>query len=103
MGINGTEKTAFIGHPTDLNLFRSYIRYLKPSKQYRDEFLVKLFEWTPPYKVKEFPHLSFDGKQSIDALLIMAPFLPEMRDIKIKRVIGKIDKALAIAAAEGCT
>jgi fatty aldehyde-generating acyl-ACP reductase len=96
-------KTAFIGHPTDLNLYRSYIRFLKPEKTYRDEFIVKLFEWTPPYKVKDFSRLSLDGKNHIDALLIMVPFLPEMRDIKLRRVIAKIDEALAIAAREGCT
>ena len=97
------QKTAFIGHPTDIGIFRSYVRFLKPTKTYRDEFLIKLFEWTPPYKTKDFPGLSIDLKNSIDGMLIMVPFLPEMRDIKIKQIIGKIEQALVIAAAEGCT
>jgi fatty aldehyde-generating acyl-ACP reductase len=99
----GTQKCAFIGHPVDLDLFRSYIRFLKPDKTYRDELLVKLFEWTPSYKAKEFFTLSFNGTNDVDANLYMVPFLPEMRDIKVKRIIEKIDKVLALAASEGCT
>ena len=97
------QKCAFIAHPVDLNLFRSYVRFLKPDKSYRDELLIKLFEWMPSYKAKEFFDLRFKGTKSVDATLYMVPFLPEMRDIKVKRVIEKIDKALALAASEGCT
>lgn len=97
------QKCAFIGHPVDLNLFRSYIRFLKPDKTYRDELLIKLFEWMPPYKAKDFSGLGFGGTKAVDAAMYMVPFLPEMRDIKVKRVIEKIDKALEMAASEGCT
>ncbi len=100
---NKREKTAFIVHPVDIDIFRSYIHSLRPDKSYSNEFLIKLFEWTPPYKVKEFSNLSFNGVSSIDALLIMVPFLPEMRDIHLKRVIDKIDNALAIASQNGCS
>ena len=103
MDSNGTQKCAFIGHPVDLDIFRSYIRFLKPDKTYRDELLVKLFEWMPSYKAKDFFDLGFNGTKVVDASLYMVPFLPEMRDIKVKRVIEKIDKVLALAALEGCT
>jgi fatty aldehyde-generating acyl-ACP reductase len=103
MAAAGAEKTAFIVHPPDLDLFRSYIRFLKPDKSYRNELLIKLFEWTPSFKVKEFPQLHVDGGGSIDATLIMVPFLPEMRDISVRHVTGKIDAALGIAAQAGCT
>jgi fatty aldehyde-generating acyl-ACP reductase len=99
----GPQKCAFIGHPVDIDVFRSYIRFLKPDKTYRDELLVKLFEWMPSYRAKEFSNLSFDGTKGVDANLYMVPFLPEMREIKVKRVIEKIDKALGLAASEGCT
>jgi fatty aldehyde-generating acyl-ACP reductase len=97
------EKTAFIVHPTDADLFKAYIRYLKPEKSYRSEFLIKLFEWTPSFKINEFSQLGFNGKSGIDASFIMVPFLPEMRDISLKKVIEKIDAALEIASSAHCT
>jgi fatty aldehyde-generating acyl-ACP reductase len=100
---NRAEKTAFIVHPPDADLFRSYIRFLRPDKSYNNEFLIKLFEWTPTYKVGEFSNLGFNGNSGIDASFIMVPFLPEMRDISLKQVIEKIDNALEIASSAGCT
>lgn len=96
-------KVGFVGHPPDMDLFRAYIRHLSPSKVYRDALLLKLFEWTPSYKVTEWKDLSLDGSSSVDAVLVMVPFLPEMRDIKLRRVVEKIERAIAICAEEGCT
>ena len=98
-----TRKVGFIGHPTDMDMFRGYIRHLKPDKVYRDGLLLKLFEWTPSYKVTEWQGLSLDGTHSVDAIFVMVPFLPEMRDMKLKRVVEKIERAIAICADEGCT
>lgn len=95
-------KFALIGHPADLPLFRAYINYLKPGKAFRDELILKLFEWTPPYKAVSWTDVSLDGKTSGDGILVMVPFLPEMRDISLKTVIKKVEGAIAIAAAEGC-
>jgi fatty aldehyde-generating acyl-ACP reductase len=95
-------KFALIGHPTDLPLFREYIRFLKPGKTFRDELIVKLFEWTPPYTATRWNNVMLDGKHSGDGILVMVPFLPEMRDISLKTVIEKVEGAIAIAAAEGC-
>ena len=103
MADRAAEKTAFIAHPLDADQFRLFIRFLRPDKSYRDEFLIKLFEWTPSFKIKEFSNLSFNGNGGIDASFIMVPFLPEMRDISLKRVIDKIDNALKIASDAGCT
>jgi fatty aldehyde-generating acyl-ACP reductase len=96
-------KVGFIGHPPNMDLFRAYIRYLRPDKAYRDELLRKLFEWTPSYKVTSWQNLSLDGKRSLDAVLVMVPFLPEMRDLRLKRIVEKIERAIAICAEEGCT
>jgi fatty aldehyde-generating acyl-ACP reductase len=93
---------ALIGHPADLPLFRAYINFLKPGKTFRDELILKLFEWTPPYKAVSWSGVSFDGKKFADGILVMVPFLPEMRDISLKTVIEKVEGAIAIAAAEGC-
>jgi fatty aldehyde-generating acyl-ACP reductase len=93
---------ALIGHPADLPLFRAYIRFLKPGKTFRDELILKLFEWTPPYKAVSWSGISLDGKKSADGILVMVPFLPEMRDISLKTVVEKVEKAVAIAAGEGC-
>lgn len=96
-------KFALIGHPYDIDLFRKYIRYLKPEKTYRDELLIKLFEWAPAYKIKEWNDISLDGKTFTDGIMIMVPFLPEMKDIKLKKVTDKIEQAILKATKEGCT
>lgn len=96
-------KFALIGHPVDLTLFRSYINFLKPGKAFRDELILKLFEWTPAYKVKDISDISFDGQITADGIILMVPFLPEMRDIRLKEVTSKIEQAIAIAAHEHCT
>lgn len=95
-------KFALIGHPPDLPLFRAYVRHLKPEKTFRDELILKLFEWSPAYKVRQWEGLEIPGKGAADGIMIMVPFLPEMKDIKLRRVVEKIEGALAIAADEGC-
>ena len=95
-------KFALIGHPVDLPLFKSYINFLKPGKMFRDELILKLFEWTPAYKANDWDNVSLDGKIFGDGILVMVPFLPEMRDIKLAAVIKKVEDAISIAAAEGC-
>jgi fatty aldehyde-generating acyl-ACP reductase len=96
-------RVAFIGHPADMDLYRAYIRFLKPDKTYDDRLLIKLFEWAPSYKVTEWHDLTFDNTTFFDAVLIMVPFLPEMRDIRLKKVVDKIDQALTIAAENECS
>lgn len=95
-------KFAFIGHPPDLGIYRDYIKFLKPEKTFRDELLIKLFEWTPSYKIKDWYNISLSN-QSIDGIMVMVPFIPEMREIKHKVVVEKIERAISIAADEGCT
>ncbi len=96
-------KFALIGHPLDMPLYRAYINYLKPGKTFRDELILKLFEWTPSYKASSWTDISLDGKRFMDGILVMVPFLPEMRDISLRTVIEKVEKAIAIAASEGCS
>jgi len=85
-----------------MDIYRGYIKYLKPDKDYNDKLLLKLFEWTPSYKITEWKDLTFDGKEYFDAYFIMVPFLPEMKDISLKKVIEKIDDALSISVQCGC-
>jgi fatty aldehyde-generating acyl-ACP reductase len=94
---------ALIVHPIDLSLFRTYIHFLKPGKTFRDELLLKLFEWTPAYKVKDFFGISFDSRKTVDGIFLMVPFLPEMRDIRLKEVTAKIEQAISVAAQQNCT
>ena len=96
-------KIAFIGHPTDLQFFHSYMQFLRPDKTFRDELLLKLFEWTPSYAAHHWEHIRIDNEQTFDGVMIMVPFLPEMKDIKLKQVNKKIEHALSIAASEKCT
>ncbi len=95
-------KVAFVAHPADMEMYRSYIRFLKPDKTYDDKLLLKLFEWSPSYKVTEWTNLTFDGKSFFDAMFVMVPFLPEMKDIRLKKIVEKIDQALAIASEQQC-
>jgi fatty aldehyde-generating acyl-ACP reductase len=95
-------KVGFIGHPQDMDMFRGYIRHLKPTKVYRDGLLLKLFEWTPSYKITNWSGLTFDGSRCMDAVFVMVPFLPEMRGAKLRRIIDKIGDALDICVQEGC-
>ncbi len=96
-------KVGFVGHPQDMDMLRNYIHHLNPAKTYRDGLLLKLFEWTPSYKVTGWDGLSFDGVRSVDAILVMVPFLPEMRSVKLRRIVEKIEQAIAICAQEGCS
>jgi predicted amino acid dehydrogenase len=96
-------KVAFISHPADMDLYRAYIRHLNPNKSYSDKLLIKLCEWAPSYKVTEWCGLNFNDNDFFDALLIMVPFLPEMRDIRLRKLVEKIDQALSIASQNGCS
>ena len=51
-------KFALIAHPLDMPLFRAYINFLKPGKTFKDEILLKLFEWTPSYRARSLTDLS---------------------------------------------
>ncbi|MBD3321054.1 MAG: hypothetical protein GF350_08180 [Chitinivibrionales bacterium] len=105
LGRNSRKKGSFaiVGYPPDLPLFRSYIKQLRPDKEYRDGLLLKLFEWAPSYKLHEWSKISFDGKSYADGMIVMVPFLPEMKDITMKRVAEKVEYAVALAAEKGCT
>lgn len=96
-------KCAFIVHPTDIATFRAYINFLKPGKSFRDELILKLFEWTPAYKVKEIKGVGFGSGSTADASMFIVPFLPEMRDIKLKEIIVKVEQAIALGAQEQCS
>lgn len=101
---NRREKVAFVAHPVDVAIFKSYVGLLRPDKTYSDALLIKLFEWTQPYLVKQFSGLSLSHAQNpVDADLFMVPFLPEMQEISIKKVVDKIEKTLVLASESGCT
>jgi fatty aldehyde-generating acyl-ACP reductase len=92
----------------DVHQFRSYVNALRasgnnPEKAFKDKLLIKLFEWTPSFKVKDLSNVTFNGTGSVDGIIVMVPFLPEMKDIRIKEISDKIEDAIAISAKEGCT
>jgi fatty aldehyde-generating acyl-ACP reductase len=101
-------KFACIGHPMDVEQFRSFVNALRsghqyPEKKFKDKLLIKLFEWTPSFKVKDIAGVGFNGTETVDGIVVMVPFLPEMKDIRIKEIGNKIEDAIAISAKEGCT
>jgi len=101
-------KFACIGHPMDVEQFRSYVNLLRaaskyPEKEFKDKLLIKLFEWTPSFKVKDIPRVGFKGSGKVDGIVVMVPFLPEMKDIRVKEIGDKIENAIEISAIEGCT
>jgi fatty aldehyde-generating acyl-ACP reductase len=101
-------KFACIGHPMDVEQFRSFVNALRsghqyPEKKFKDKLLIKLFEWTPSFKVKNIAGVGFNDTESVDGIVVMVPFLPEMKDIRIKEIGNKIEDAIAISAKEGCS
>ncbi|MBD3343431.1 MAG: hypothetical protein GF401_00040 [Chitinivibrionales bacterium] len=102
---NQLKKGAFalVGYPPDFGMFRSYIRQLRPDKDYKDTFLLKLFQWAPSYKLQEWNNITVDNAFYADGTMIMVPFLPEMKDIPLKRMYEKIEHAVALASENGCT
>ena len=97
------EKVAFVIHPSDLGLLIKGVREMKPEKKYAPELMLKFFEWVEPFKHKEFTGLSFDGKKKVDGAMFMVPFLPEMKDHALSKVIAMVEKTLDMARREGCT
>lgn len=97
------QKFALVGHPPDIDLLRKYIDHLKPGNTFKNELLLKLFEWTPSYKIKEWQKYTLDNKNYVDGIMVMVPFLPEMKDIKLAEVTQKIEQAIAISKDNGCT
>jgi len=97
------EKFAFIAHPPNMPQYKSYINHLKPGKKFDERLLLKLFEWAPSYIVKKWDKYEITANNFSKGLMIMVPFLPEMKDIKLNAVKQKIEKALEIAAENKCT
>lgn len=101
-------KFACIGHPTDVDQFRGFVNTLRTfeslsPKSFDSRLLIKLFEWTPSFKAKDLKQVSFGNGASAEGIVLIAPFLPEMKDIRLKEIGDKIEDAIAIAANEGCS
>ena len=97
---------ALIGHPFDIDHLYRYLSYHKPDlNKPRREFLLKLFEWTPPYIEQEVEMTSFDGN-TVRGSIIMCPLLPEMvqddtRSHFRSMCVDKVIAALKLAESEG--
>ena len=107
MSSANASKFACIGHPADVDQFRGFVNTLRtgenlPPKAFNSRLLIKLFEWTPSFKVKDIHRVSFNGSGFAEGIVVIAPFLPEMKDIKLKEIGDKIEDAIAISAKEGC-
>ncbi len=96
-------KTALIGHPLDALMFRTLIQKLRPDKTWRDELLLKIFEWSHSFKLREIPDISFDGVTTVDGSVFMVPFIPEMKEIALQKVVDKVIESLELAHADGCS
>ncbi len=97
---------AFIGHPFDMDHLYRYLKAYKPDlKKPGRELLLKLFEWTPPFKDRDITITTENGK-TITGSLIICPLLPEMvqntghRDFR-NLCIEKVIAALKLAAQQG--
>lgn len=100
--MNTVERVALVIHPTDLETYRRNIRLARPDYEYRDELLIRFMEWADPVKVKDYESFTL-GDRTVGGSLILVPFLPEMRDSAIEKVVGKVDQGLSLAKEEGCT
>jgi len=101
--VHSDERTALIAHPVDTDIFFSWLDSIGLDKKCSREEALQQFKEAAPCTIKLFDGLSFDGSRTIDAELIMVPFLPQMNDISIRKTVEKIDAALALAKSHGCT
>lgn len=97
------EKTAFIAHPVDMDILFACLDSIGFDKKCSREEAMQKFSEASPCTIKCFDGLSLDGRRAIDAELVMVPFLPQMNDMSIRKTVGKIDAALALAKNHGCT
>ncbi len=97
------EKVAFILHPSNLQMFLTIIKILKPQKQYSEKLILKLFEWIDSFKHTEFKSLKFELEKEVNAVMFLVPFIPEMKDYALHQVLKKVEGALSLAQKEGCT
>jgi predicted amino acid dehydrogenase len=98
---------ALIGHPFDLDHLYRYLKYHKSDlKRPKDELLLKLFEWTPPFADRWIEVTSKTGR-TIRGKMIMCPLLPEMvkdsnnlrfRTLCIEKVIASLELASGLGA-----
>ncbi|MBD3343429.1 MAG: hypothetical protein GF401_00030 [Chitinivibrionales bacterium] len=96
------EKVAFVLHP-DLDLVIRNAKAVKPGKEIREELILKMFEWLPPFKHMDCDSLSLDGEHSVPGAFYIVPFLPEMETVKKDDIVKKIDQGLGLAKSQGCT
>lgn len=101
--MNITEKVGFVLHPTDLEMYQQNMLNMKPHKQYNDKLVLKLLEWSPSFRYKTFENVSYETSKTVPAALYLVPFLPQMRDIDMKKVTEKVIEAIRLAQQDGCT
>jgi len=95
-------RAAMIVHPLEVGMFRALVQLLRPDKAWRDELLIKIFEWTHAFRMTGPENICLDGERIIEGSMFMVPFLPEMKDIRPLKVYEKVTEALALAGSDGC-
>lgn len=74
------KKFALIGHPADYNHFIDYLNFLgvdSDKAKYRST-LIKIFEWSRPFKAAEIKSFTSKTGKKIDGIFVTCPILPEM-------------------------
>ncbi|MFW6108454.1 MAG: shikimate dehydrogenase [bacterium] len=95
-------KFALITHPYDLAHLRRILAYYKPGgKLPPDPLLVRVFEWTPSFKLGEWHGVRSAAGTTVDGLNVTCPILPDMPRLGPKAIFEKIRQACELAADLG--
>jgi len=85
---------ALITHPYDLAHLRRILAYYKPDWQPPSEaLLLRVFEWTPPFKLGEWRGVRSATGCEADGYHVTCPVLPEMPTLGPKAVFAKVRAA----------
>jgi len=96
------QKFALITHPYDLAHLRRIIAYHKPGwKPPSDALLVRVFEWTPSFKLGEWHGVRSATGAAVDGYNVTCPLIPEMPTLGPKAIFEKVRAACQLAGELG--
>lgn len=91
-----------IGHLYNFPHFERCLKMLDPNfKMPSQEFLARLFQITPSFKLCDILNFKSKTEQVVNGCFIVATFIPEMIDKDVETVFSKVVKACKIAEKYG--
>ncbi len=93
---------ALITHPYDLAHLRRILAYYKPDWQPpSEELLLRVFEWTPSFKLGEWRGVRSVTGALVDGYNVACPVMPEMPTLGPKAIFEKVRGSCEVAGELG--